>query len=213
MNLSVNPIATALLSVRLPGNQSVEIISRLESAPGNIESLTHRLAAGDEKAFVEFHQEYFDRLYQFLLVITQGREDEAKEALQQTLLRVVRYVRPFNCEETFWCWLKGVSRSVARDAGRKERRYWGLLNRFSLSKPTTTNTVPDPEQSLRAELDDCLCELVPEDRLLLVSKYIEGATVKELSLQTGLTEKAIESRLLRLRRRLRETLLRRLNSL
>jgi DNA-directed RNA polymerase specialized sigma24 family protein len=43
-------------------------------------------------------------------------------------------------------------------------------------------------------------ELDPQDRLLLEGKYLNGETVKELSAQTGLTDKAVESRLGRLRR-------------
>jgi RNA polymerase sigma factor (sigma-70 family) len=58
---------------------------------------------------------------------------------------------------------------------------------------------------------ETLDELPPEDRRLVEGKYIEGAAVKELSSQTGLTDKAVESRLLRLRRHLRERLLKKLH--
>jgi RNA polymerase sigma-70 factor, ECF subfamily len=212
MNPAANPTASALFSLRVPAVRTVENASTSKSGPGDIESLTRRLAALDEKAFAEFHARYFDSLYQFLLVLNQGREDEAQEALQQTLLRVVRYVRPFQSEEIFWCWLKGVARSVVRDAARKQRRYWGVLDRFSRWRESAPSNSVDPVESLRAELDESLCGLSSEDRLLLVGKYIDGAKLKELASQTGLTEKAIESRLLRLRRRLREKLLKKLNS-
>ena len=203
----------ALLSIRLIGTKAVERTSTRDLAPGDVESLTRRLAAGEETAFSEFHARYFDRLYQFLLVVSHGHEDEAKEALQQTFLRVVRYARVFNSEESFWCWLKTVARSVARDAGRKQQRYWGLLKRFAVwTGQAVPNSLVDPDNRLRAELDETLTELAPEERLLLESKYIEGASVKELSSQTGLTEKAIDSRLVRLRRRVREDLLKKLNS-
>jgi DNA-directed RNA polymerase specialized sigma24 family protein len=42
---------------------------------------------------------------------------------------------------------------------------------------------------------------------LIEGKYLEGQTVKELSAQAGLSEKAVESKLLRLRRQLRECIL------
>jgi len=202
-----------LLSLRFTGAKAVERTSAPNVSAEQIESLTRRLAAGDETAFSELHTRYFDRLYHFLLVVSQGREDEAQEALQQTFLRLVRYARVFKSEETFWCWLKAVARSVARDAGRKQQRYWRLLNKFAVWRGhADANPLPDPDERLRAELDESLSELTPEDRLLIVNKYLEGLSIKELSLQTGLTEKALESRLLRLRRRLRETLLKKLNS-
>src|SRR5438128_12693536 len=96
----------ALLSIRLIGAKVVERKSTRDPAPGDIESLTRRLAAGEETVFSEFHTRYFDHLYQFLLVVSHGREDEAQQALQQTFLRVVRYARVFKSEESLWRWLK-----------------------------------------------------------------------------------------------------------
>ena len=90
------------------------------------------IAAGDEAAFREFHGRYLDRLYQFLLVVARGQETEAQEALQETLLRVVRHARAFDTEEALWDWLKVVARSAARDGGRKRHRYLALLSRFTL---------------------------------------------------------------------------------
>jgi RNA polymerase sigma-70 factor (ECF subfamily) len=171
--------------------------------------LTQGLAAGDEGAFREFHAVYFDRLYQFLLVVARGQEDEAQEALQQTFLRVLRYARVFDSEEIFWSWLKMLARSAARDAGRKRHRYWSLLEKFALFRRTEFQAPQAPhEDSLRAALEESLEELEAADRRLIEGKYLEGATVKELGAQLGLTEKAVESRLARLRQQLRERLLR-----
>jgi RNA polymerase sigma factor (sigma-70 family) len=210
MSAAPNPGATTLLSLRLLPRSTTETVSGRVPSFEVIETLTQRMTAGDEKAFAAFHAEYFDRLYQFLIVVCHGQEDEAQEALQQTLLRVVRYVRPFKCEETFWCWLKAVARSAARDVGRKQRRYRSLLTRFSLwRQPTPFHS---SEDSLRAALEESLAELAPDERDCLIKKYIDGLAVRELCSQTGLTEKAIESRLLRLRRRLRKILLKKLNS-
>jgi len=174
--------------------------------------LTRRLAAGEEAAFSEFHDRYFDRLYQFLLVISGGQVTEAQEALQETLLRVARYGRPFAEEDTFWCWLKMVARSAARDAGRKQHRYLNLLRNYALrwaSIECCGETAGDAE--LSELLENNLLALEPEDRGLLEGKYFRGDSVRELAAKTGLTEKAVESRLLRLRRQLREQLLQQLH--
>lgn len=173
--------------------------------------LTRLLAKGDEEAFREFHALYFDRLYQFLLVVAEGREDQARDALQETLLRVLRYARVFEQEEVFWCWLKALARSAARDAGRKQRRYMALLRNFALlPREHCPETARDEEARMSALLAQSLEELDPEDRRLLESKYLEGETIRELSAQTGLSDKAVESRLSRLRRQLREKLLEKL---
>jgi len=204
--------ANSLLTLRLTGKPTATEAAISETTPGHIARLTRRLAAGDDEAFREFHSLYFDRLYQFLLVIARGQEHEAQEALSETLLRVVRYARSFEREDAFWCWLKVVARSAARDAGRKRRRYFTLLQNFALRRRDGAEPWQAPEESrLTAILAESLGELTPEDRRLIEGKYLEGAAVKELSELAGLTDKAVESRLLRARRQLREILLKKLH--
>ena len=61
-------------------------------------------------------------------------------------------------------------------------------------------------------LAECLDEIEPADRRLLEAKYLDGTSVRELSAETGLTEKAVESRLGRLRRHLRGIMLNKLRA-
>ena len=182
------------------------------TASAGVGELTRRLAAHDEEAFREFHARYFDPLYQFLLVVARGQEDEAREALQETLLRVASRARAFDDEDAFWCWLKAVARNAARDAGRKQRRHVALLGKLSLRWRIAERQAYDGTESrLQTMLRETLNELSSDERALVESKYLDGAATKELSSSTGLTEKAVESRLLRLRRHLRERLLKKLN--
>lgn len=172
--------------------------------PVGITVLTRRLAASEETAFREFHAQYFDRLYQFLLVVARGQEHEAREAVQETLLRVARHARPFDDEEAFWCWLKAVARNAARDAGRKRTRYTALLQSFSaFIRPPAAAAPTADDGRLTVLLAECLTEFAPDDRGLLEGKYLHGLTVAELAQRTGLSIKAVESRLMRLRRELR----------
>jgi len=201
-----SPTANLLLSL----NATRTVVEDCAAdAEAQIAGLTARIRAGDEEAFREFHRRYFDRLYQFLLVVARGRDEEARDALQETLLRVVRYAREFQTEEAFWGWLKAVARSAARDGGRKQSRYLSMLQRFSLHLEYGGDEQPD---QLRLVLEESLGELDAVDRQIVEGKYLEGWSVKELAAEIGLTEKAVESRLLRLRRQLRETLLRKLRA-
>lgn len=183
-------------------------------APGAaIALLTRRLAAGEEEAFREFHGLYFDRLYHFLLAVTYGQEQEAQEALQETLLRLLRHPKVFADEDVFWCWLKAVARNAARDGHRKHRRYFALLQNFALGRsPGAGDPASNDDRRLGALLEESLDELKPEDRLLLENKYLDGESVREISALAGLSEKAVESRLLRLRRQLRERILEKLRT-
>ena len=186
--------------------------SAAESAPAAppIVLLTRGLASGDEEAFRRFHALYFDRLHRYLLAVTRGHEQEALDALQETMLRVARRSRVFDSEELFWNWLRAVARNAARDAGRKERRYVALLERFTWRRRLDLPTAPSVEGSLGAMLEESMGALDAEDRRLVEAKYLEGETLKALSAESGLTEKAVESRLLRLRRLLRARIIKQL---
>ena len=200
------PIANRVMSLPLSGKPVLGSIRAAEPEAG-IVRLTAGLAAADEDAFREFHGLYFDRLYHFLLVVCRGADDQAQEALQLTLLRVVRHARAFQSEDTFWCWLKALGRSAARDVGRKQRRYAALLERFARwwePRDSTTTLGGDP---LAGHIETLLADLEPVERQLIEGKYLADESVKELSAQTGLSEKAVEARLTRLRQRLRERFL------
>jgi RNA polymerase sigma-70 factor (ECF subfamily) len=206
---ATNPAANPLLSVKIPGlSSAAESRGNPASSDNAIAVLTRQMAAGDEEAFCRFHQLYFDRLYQFLLAVARGQEQEAQDAVQETLVHVARSARRFESEEVFWCWLKAVARNAARDGGRKQRRYFDFMQKFALE-----STVRSEDGDLGAALEDCLGELEPGERELIEAKYIQGESVREISVETGLTEKAVESRLLRLRHRLRVRLLQKLREI
>src|SRR6516225_9760740 len=95
----------------------------------SIESLTGRMASGEEEAYREFYGLYFDRLLRYLLVLTHN-EESAREALQLTLVRVVRHAKRFRSEEALWSWLTVLARSSVVDEGRKAGRYLAFLRRF-----------------------------------------------------------------------------------
>jgi len=175
----------------------------LEASPSSdpqIARLTCLLKAGDEAAFREFHEQYFDRLYRYALVCVHGNEDAARDAVQETLLRVVRHVRRFDDGDAFWNWLTVLARSAVADGGRRRTRYGRLLKRYALGG---ADMVPRQNGELFEAREISLAELPLDDRTLLRRKYEDGASVREIANESGATEDAVESRLVRIRRRLR----------
>jgi RNA polymerase sigma-70 factor (ECF subfamily) len=174
----------------------------------NLARLTARMASNDESAYRTFFDLYLLRLKRYLLVVTQGREDAAREALQLTLLRVVRHIRRFESEATFWSWLTVLARSSVVDEERKRKRYLTFLDRFFWwSKSRTCDAHDEADAHLQALLEQGLQALPAEDRQLVEQKYFADRSVKDLAQEHETTEKAVESRLVRIRRKLRETIL------
>lgn len=195
----------AIVNPLNPARDPAEASQPSERA-GEIGRLTEALARGDEEAFQTFFDRYFARLLRYLIVITRD-EESARDALQETLRRMVRHVRRFDDEQAFWDWLVVVARSAARDGARKGRRYRSLLERF-LKHARIENDVRHGNGGFAREQGELLTRAVnslPEDqRHLIQQKYWNGRSVRELATDLSLSEKAVESRLLRARRRLRE---------
>jgi RNA polymerase sigma factor (sigma-70 family) len=87
-----------------------------------------------------------------------------------------------------------------------------LLERFGRWWKFRANETGQADDPLAGQVEALLAELDPAERRLIEGKYLEGESVKELAIHSGLTEKAVEARLSRLRQRLRERFLQLLRS-
>jgi RNA polymerase sigma-70 factor (ECF subfamily) len=160
-------------------------------------------------AYREFFDAYFSRLSRYLLVVTAGNEDATREALQGTFMRVVKHIKVFSDEATFWSWLTVLARSSLSDDTRKRRRYFAFLDRFTDHATIDRASANDVrgEERLRELLEQNLKILQPEERELLEWKYFDGRSVRDIAGQLQTTEKAIESRLVRVREKLKQAVL------
>ena len=174
-----------------------------------VAALTRAMAAGDEAAYRIFYDGYFDRLLRYLLVVTGGNEEAAREALQLALVRVVRHVKAFESGEKFWSWLTVLARSALADESRKRRRYFAFLERFTRQQEAGPAAMDNGEadEQLRALLESKLTALPEEERQLVEQKYILRQSVREIAGGQQTTEKAVESRLSRVRRKLKDAVL------
>lgn len=175
--------------------------------------MTRSMSRGDEMAYRTFHSAYFDRLLRYLLVVTAGNEEAAREALQSTMIRVARHIKVFTTEETFWSWLTRLARCSLADESRKRRRYFRFLERFALfSRPFSREVgvvrkEEDTEEALRASIERHLKGLPADEQALIERKYFARQSVRQMADELQTTEKAVESKLSRVRRKLKEAVL------
>jgi RNA polymerase sigma-70 factor (ECF subfamily) len=175
----------------------------------DVAEVTNRMVKGDEMAYRVFYDEYYDRLRRYLLVVTSGNEEVAREALQSTLLRVVKHIRKFSEENEFWCWLAVLAKTALFDQTRKRKRYWSFLERFTRHSQIAqaAELAADADSHLLVMLEENLAMLPVDEKRLIESKYLEGVSVRKIAEEFQTTEKTIESRLTRIRRKLKASLL------
>ena len=195
-----------------PGGVPGELVGRVSVECGSMDvrQMTTAMARGSEAAFEQFFGSYVDRLFRYLLVVSGGREELTRDALQGTLIRIARHVRAFSTTQEFWNWLTVLARSACIDEQRRQCRYRKMLETFGNTQVLEPpEEVPD-DRDLDGMLQSALATLSAEDRQLIEAKYTGHQTIREISEASGASEKAIESRLTRIRRSLRDNVLSRL---
>ncbi len=167
------------------------------------------MTEGDEMAWRTFYDAYFDRLWRYLLVVAAGNEDAAREALQAALVRVARHVKIFRDEEVFWSWLTVLARTSFADETKKRRRYFSFLDRFTRHAEVEFDGAIENQagQRLQMLLEQKVALLPPDEQKLVAQKYRDRRSVREIADELQMTEKAIESRLSRVRQKLKDAVL------
>ena len=155
----------------------------------------------DEQAWTAFHHRYFDWLYATTL-LRGSSHGEADDIVQLTFLRVVRHIKIFEHESDFKNWLICLMRCVVIDRARKVERRHVLVEKFTLWQELRKEEYPTDNVDLE-HLDNALDELPSHDAQLIRLKYVDGWSTRELAERNSTTPKAIESKLARLRTRLR----------
>ena len=73
------------------------------------EALVHRMLRGDERAFDEFFDAYYDRVFRFAARRT-GEADTAEDIAQATLVQAVRRLDTWRGEAALFTWLCSICR-------------------------------------------------------------------------------------------------------
>ncbi len=171
----------------------------------DLRELTEAICRGDEAAFTLFYDLYSLRLYKHLLVLAKGNEEEAREVLQTVVVKLVKRFKVFDEERRMWGWLCQLARNAYVDlcrAHRREQRFVPLWeHQAELVEPR------DEEHRLSASLHHALEHLTAEEQELMRAAYVDERPLQELASASGWTYKALESRLGRLRRKLKKTIL------
>jgi len=174
----------------------------------DIRELTAAIRRGDAAAFARFYDFYSFRIYKFLLVLTRGDENDAREICQAVFIKLAKRIKVVDDEGQLWAWLCALSKNTFIDHYRARQRQ----NRFV----SLDDLPPEPlldgaaTRQLSEILRDTLEALPPEERELIQAAYVDERPLRELADASGDSYKAVESRLARLRQKLKEQLLKKL---
>jgi DNA-directed RNA polymerase specialized sigma24 family protein len=155
--------------------------------------LTRAMKRGDEAAWRRFHDFYYEDLRR--VALSRGVADsEVADVVQRSYLRILKHVKPFHSESDFRAWCLCLLRSEVVDTSRRNGRRQSMVERFKEWAG---------DKSVEWLGSDPLEGMPMAERSLLERHYVEGWSQAELAAEAGVSVKAIESKMARLRQRAR----------
>lgn len=180
--------------------------------------LVQRMIAGEQTAFDDFFNRFFDRLYRFALNRVGHDAHAAEDVVLQTLCRAMQKIELYRGEAALFTWLCQICRNTIADSFRSSDPLRASAVPFedndeirAALESLSALPVDDLEQGLLGEQIHRLVHVVL-DHLptrygeVLELKYIQGLSVKEIAAATQTRPKAVESLLARARTAFRDGL-------
>lgn len=161
----------------------------------------HRLdlsaIVADPAAFRAWYDAVLPRVYRYLLARCGHDVDLAEELTQQTFIEAIRRRHQFNGRSDVVTWMCAIGRNKLVDDYR--RRGVDERRRLRLIEGGVDPGMSWQTLEVRAAVEDVLARLAPDQRLVLVFKYLDGMTTSEIATAIGRSESAAESLLGRAR--------------
>jgi RNA polymerase sigma factor (sigma-70 family) len=179
----------------------------------DVPRLTAALRRCDEAAFSWLHGEWSQRINRYCFALAAGDEALAHEIAQAAWLRLVRHARVMKDEAALWSWVALAARHAAADLRRKGGRYLRALHRYVewWTGAASADACAEEEQLIHC-LERALRQLSAEDAALVTARYFAGEPLLQIAECQGISVRAVEGRLARLRTRLRELIAKDLQS-
>lgn len=111
------------------------------------QSLTHRAREGDKEAFAQLYENYFDKIYRYV-VLKIGKAD-AEDVTQQVFIKALQAIASFKWQGIpFSAWLFRIAHNQVVDYLRKEKKVIKVPLNESSSRSDS-----DPQQMVERSLD------------------------------------------------------------
>ncbi|HYM07280.1 MAG TPA: sigma-70 family RNA polymerase sigma factor [Terriglobales bacterium] len=168
--------------------------------------------AGDGAAFAHVIIAYRKRILGTIVQVIR-RPDEAEDVAQEVYLRLYDSLDQLRVSDVFESWLYRLTVNLSYDYLRKQRgRRWPRISDLSeheilMADAAASSRVSIEEQrqrDVKAFVDSLLGALSEQDQVLLMLKYVEGLSLKELENVYSVNANALKQRLSSARRRVRD---------
>jgi RNA polymerase sigma-70 factor, ECF subfamily len=160
------------------------------------EQLMTSLANGDQQAFSELYQRYNRRLFYFFFRMLGSDNEVANDFLQDLFLKIIQKPELYKPGNKFSGWVFSVAHNMCKNEYRRRevrRQIQAQENPDQYPHQIAENEID--RENLITEVFNALELLDENQRSILILKYKENFSLKEISEILGLPVGTIKSRL------------------
>lgn len=150
--------------------------------------------AGAEAEIQRIYRSTLGEVYGYLMLTTGGDRARADDLVAETYLHAARHIAMGRGDDVTVAWLKTVAKRRFIDDLRREAAMQRRADRLGEvlrldEQDRRAGTTVDAREAVYATLD----RLPPDQRLALVMRHLDGASLPEIADALGRSVKAIES--------------------
>ena len=165
-----------------------------------------RLKQGDP-AGAEILMQQYKPLLTYLISPILSDERDREDCLSEVIVKVLENIRHYDPEKaSFTTWLTAITRNAALNKLRQNRN----RREEAMDEQMPSQGLTPEENLLREErkkaLENALHQLFRKDKLLFYRKYYYCQSTAQIAAELGLSQRAVEGRLYRIKKHLRELL-------
>lgn len=151
---------------------------------------------------------HYGPLIRYVIAPVLKNEQDREDCLSEVAMKVWEKIEQYDCQKGSWnAWLTAVTRNTALNFSRSISRY-GIAEELSENIPSPELTAE--EEVIRQEQQEAvnlaLRQLSSKERMLFYRKYYYLQSTAQIASELGMTERAVEGKLYRLKKQLRKML-------
>jgi RNA polymerase sigma-70 factor (ECF subfamily) len=156
----------------------------------------------DRKAAAAFVAAYADPVYGYVRRRLKPHEDFVDDIVQDVFLSALDGLHAFRGTASLKAWLLGIARHKVEDYYRDRLKACVSLDDKKDAEPVTETPLVDDiidRDRMASRAQQVLTRLPERYRVVLLWRYWQGRSAREMAAETGTTEKAVERLLARAR--------------
>jgi RNA polymerase sigma-70 factor (ECF subfamily) len=167
---------------------------KIQWSKDELESLVAKAKNGDSSAFAELYNCYFSPIFRFIYWQTKSRT-EAEDLTQTVFLKALKNLSGFKNKQGggFSAWVYAIARNTVIDHWRKKKEIFLNDDLEKSAEPVETDTplkIAEKEE-IKSTLHQIVMKLNPGQKEVVILKFVEGLSTKEIGNLLGKSEDAI----------------------